>query len=235
MQTYDQLRLKLAKYRFAVLLIILILVIGIVITVFAFCGADKKEDAQESVAPREVAEQVVDDADQIMGAVMGTEASVEVSTNTSIEEIIEISELQTLRYEYNAICRVYEDDGVTPKYYVAYDGDVVLGIDISELRIDYGTPDNHVITVTIPEVTVLSSTVDAGTMDFIFVDNSYNTANATIEAHPLCEQDLYNKASQDEAMFEIARENTEAEVRGLTAPLVQQFYPEYDLVIEWEE
>ena len=235
MQNYDQLRLKLAKYRIAVLLIILILVIGIVVAVVAFCGADKAEDSSESVNPGQAAEQIVNDADEVVDAVMGTEASIEVSANTSIEEIIEISELQTLRYEYNAICRVYEDDGVTPRYYVAYDGVVGLGIDINELRIDYGNPDNQVITVTIPEVTVLSSTVDAGTMDFIFADNSYNTANATIEAHPLCEQDLYNKASADEAMFEIARENTEAEVRGLTAPLVQQFYPEYELVIEWEE
>lgn len=36
MQNYDQLRLKLAKYRIAVLLIILILVIGIVVAVVAF-------------------------------------------------------------------------------------------------------------------------------------------------------------------------------------------------------
>ena len=229
---------RFKRYRFLIIMTGLLLLILIVVSVFVMCGGLDKiregnEDSGEKVSPVEVAEDAMESAEGVLRVMIGTEASVEVGTTTSIEDIIEISELQTLSYEYNAICRVYDSDGVTPKYYVAYEGSVTLGIDLNDLIITYGDEDNHIITIIIPEVSVLNCTVDAGTMDYIFTDPSYDTAEVPIEAHSLCEQDLINKVNDDEAMFDIARENTEAAINALTSPLVDQLYPDYDLVIVW--
>ena len=86
----------------------------------------------------------------------------------------------------------------------------------------------------LPEVEILSSTVDAGSLDYIFVDEYYNEADAAIHAQSLCEEDLYNKVQNDENMYASARENTEAEITALTEPLVEQFYPDYQLVVVWK-
>ena len=237
----DKWKFTVERHRFIIIIAIIVLLLVIIITSFVMCGGmDKIHDSSarddgDFVPAGSLAEGLVSDVDDIADAVVGTEASVVVDNTTSIEDIVAISELQTLRYDYNAICRVYEDDGVTPRFYVAYEGTVVLGVNLADLAIDYGDHDNPVITITIPAVEIQSYSVDAGTMEFIFEDVSYNNSQAMIEAHPLCEQDLLAKASEDESMFEIARINTEAQVRALTEPLVEQFYPDYDFVIEWEE
>ncbi len=240
MNAYDKWKAMSDKYRYKIIILALVLLIVLVCTVFVMCGGIDKirgvgeTESAEKVPAGTVAEEIMSDADGVLRAVVGTEASVQVDSTVSIEDIIEISELQTLNYQYDAICRVYEADGVTPKYYVAYEGTVVLGVNLSELTIDYGDPDSHVITITIPEVAIQSCTVDAGTLDYIFVDNAYNNEQVPIEAHVLCEQDLYSRVVGDETMMEIARNNTEAEIEGLTRPLVEQFYPDYTLEIVWE-
>lgn len=239
MNSTEKWLIKFKQYRYKIIFTGLILLILIVGCVFVLGGGldkirENSQDKNEKVPPAEVAEDVVEDAEGVFRAVLGTEGTVVIDATTSIEDIIEISELQTLSYEYNAICRVYESDGVTPKYYVAYEGDVTLGVDLNDLMISYGDPNNRVITIVIPEVSILSCTVDAGTMDYIFTDPSYNTAQVPIEAHSLCEQDLVNKVNSDTTMFEIARDNTEAAINALTAPLVDQLYPDYTLVIVWE-
>lgn len=240
MDSTERWLVRMKRYRFTIVMTTLILLILIVVCVFVLGGGldkirEDKNDNNEKLPPAEVAEEMVEDAEGVLGALIGTEASVEVESTTSIEDIIEISELQTLNYEYNAICRVYDTDGVTPKYYVAYEGDVTLGVDLSDLVITYGDENNHLITIIIPEVSILSCTVDAGTMDYIFTDPDYDTAEVPIEAHALCEQDLINKVNADDTMFEIARDNTEAAINALTSPLVNQLYPDYDLVIVWED
>ena len=36
-------------------------------------------------------------------------------------------------------------------------------------------------------------------------------------------------------MFQFAKDNTEAEIRALTEPLIKQLYPDYSLKIIWKE
>lgn len=239
MDSTEKLLVRFKRYRFLIIITTLILLILVVVCVFVMCGGldkvrERNESSGEKVSPVELAEEAVENGEGVLRAVIGTEASVEVESTSSIEDIIEISEIQTLSYQYNAIYRVNDSDG-SPKYYVAYEGNVTLGVNLDDLVITYGDADNHVITVVIPEVSVLNCTVNAGTLDYIFVDQAYDNEQVPIEAHALCEQDLISRVNSDEAMLEIARENTEDSIRALTAPLVEQLYPDYELAIVWED
>ena len=202
--------------------VIVLLIAGIVITVIA---VNKNKSKRMSI----------DDID--IDEVIGSEAEVEIEEQqTTMQDIVGISELQTLNYDYHAICRVYSEvDGVSPIYYIAYDATVTLGIKTEDILIDYGDEEDKEITVSLPRVGILSSTVNAGTLDYLFVDRSYNNQQTSIDAQGRCEQDLITRVRADEKMFEHARDNTEAEIRALTQPLVEQFYPDYELKIVWRE
>ena len=159
-----------------------------------------------------------------------------VENKTTISDIIGISDLQTLDYDYQAICRVYsESDHVTPVYYIAYDATVVLGIKTEDIEVDYGDEKDKTITVFLPPVGILSYTVDAGKLEYLFVDQSYNNQQTSIGAQARCEQDLIERVRADAKMFQFAKDNTESEIRALTLPLVRQFYPDYELEIIWKE
>ena len=54
-------------------------------------------------------------------AIIGEEGTVTTISKASLEKVFEISELSTVDYSYNAVARAYEEDGATPKYYVAYE------------------------------------------------------------------------------------------------------------------
>ena len=177
------------------------------------------------------------DKDINIGNIISNRSQAEVVENkTTIEDIIGISELQTLQYDYQAICRVYSEvDGVSPIYYIAYEATVNLGIQTEDIEVDYGDEDDKEITVYLPRVGILSSVVNAGTLEYLFVDQSYNNQQTSVEAQGRCEQDLIVRVREDDKMFEYAKENTEAEIRALTEPIVEQFYPDYELKIVWKE
>ncbi|MCR5060265.1 MAG: DUF4230 domain-containing protein [Saccharofermentans sp.] len=159
-----------------------------------------------------------------------------IENKTTIDDIIGISELRTLDYEYQAICRVYSDvDHVSPVYYIAYEATVNLGINTENIEIDYGDESDKTITVVLPPVGIVDYSVDAGTLEYLFVDQSYNNTQTSVESQSRCENDLVSRVREDAKMFELAKDNTEAEIRALTEPLVRQFYPDYELEIIWKE
>ena len=178
-----------------------------------------------------------DDINDAAELVIGSKSDAQVIENhTSIEDIIGISDLQTLNYDYQAICRVYdEEDHVTPVYYIAYEATVALGIKTSNIEIDYGEPDDKEITITLPRVVILNTVVNAGTLEYLFIDKSYNNQKTSVEAQGRCEEDVIRRVREDQKMFQFAKDNTEAEIRALTEPLIKQLYPDYSLKIIWKE
>lgn len=163
--------------------------------------------------------------------IQGEEGKVQVTNIGMIEDIIDINELQACTFHYNAICTVNKNNDSNTRYFVAYDGDVTLGIDISKVKIDYGNNDDKVITITIPGVEIQKTVVNPGTMEFIFENSKDNTPEVHMEAYKKCEEDLFSKVSADSKIFDLAYSNAETEVRAFTTPLVEQFYPDYTLKI----
>ena len=63
------------------------------------------------------------------------EGDVTTISQSSIEKILDISELSTLEYTYNAVAAGYDEDGKTLLYHVAYEGTVSAGIDFDKLKV----------------------------------------------------------------------------------------------------
>ena len=164
-------------------------------------------------------------------AIIGNEGQVEVYSAPELQDIITLGDLQTLSYHYNSIKKVRIDHDI--RYYVAYEGVVQMGVDFDKIQIDFDT-DNFVIKVTLPPIKVTNSEIVASSLDFIFMDESYNNENTFSEAFSLCQEDIVKDASEDERLCNLAMTNTEAEVKALINPFLDEYYPEYQLVVEWE-
>ena len=83
-------------------------------------------------------------------------------SEASLEKVIEINELATVDYTYNAIATAYAENNETIKYNVAYEGVVNAGIDFKKIDIQLNE-EEKVIKITLPPVEIQDIRVDSGT------------------------------------------------------------------------
>lgn len=167
----------------------------------------------------------------VSDAIVGHEGTVTTISEASLEKVFEISELSTADYTYNAVAYAYENDGITPKYYVAYEGMVSAGIDFRKIVIDVNQ-DSKTITLKIPECEIQDTTVDFGSMKYIFKKDNYNTETVSQEAYKLCEADLAERAKMEEDLLSLAKENATDAVEALVNPWVKQIEADYTVNIQ---
>lgn len=166
--------------------------------------------------------------------IIGSEGSVEAVTRVKLADLVGINDLSTLQYNYNAVCHVYNSETNEPVYHIAYEGMVNFGINMKDIEEEIDET-NMTVTIYLPDVQIQGQpTVVAGSMRYIFEQQGYDESSAFVTSQQLCEEDLTAKIDGDEAIWEAARTNTLYEVEALTKPLVDTFYPEYTLVIEWK-
>jgi len=157
---------------------------------------------------------------------------VSVITESTLTEVLEISELSTYRYPYNAIVRVYKDDEKTKlAYCVAYKGTVTAGINMSDVKVTVDN-DNKIINIIVPKVEVHDAVVDAGSLDYIFKDDKYNTEKVISDAYSYCIEDLDERIEKDEVFKERAYENAKDALQALYKPWIEDGYKDYTLNIE---
>ncbi len=162
-----------------------------------------------------------------IGKLNEEEQEVASITENQVKDVLEISELSTVEYTYNAITQAYADEGSTLKYYVAYNGIVKAGIDFSKIDIKVDTPHKK-ITVTVPEVTIQECSVDPGTFEYIFSEDKYDDAKTVPpEAYKLCSEDLQKRVKQEKEMLTLGHDNAVAAVEGLISPWVKQVDKQY--------
>lgn len=165
--------------------------------------------------------------------VIGSEGNVkEVTSSANLEKIIKISQLRTFSYNYNSICDVVEDHKVV--YHIAYKSTVELGIEADEIKYEID-PVKLSVKIILPEVKIQDTAVDPNSLEYIFVDEKYNTPNIGTRAQALCLEDLKKKIADEPLMMELARENTKREVEAMFGPIVSQFYSEYRFEVVFAE
>lgn len=157
------------------------------------------------------------------------QGEVTTVSKASLEKILEINDLSTVDYIYNAIARAYNKDKV--KYYVAYEGRVSAGIDFDKVDIEVIEKDKKVI-ITIPDVEIQDIRVDMETMEYIFEKDRYETETVSAEAYKLCCADLSERAQEDELLFKMAEENAVASLKALFAPWIEQVDGQYTIEIK---
>lgn len=149
----------------------------------------------------------------------------EVITVSTLEKIVEVSNLSTFKVVYNGVAHA-ED-----KYYVSYEATVDAGIDFEKIEI---TVDNEAkkVTVKLPQAEILDTYVDIASLDYIFIDKKANTETVSEEAFKLCKYDVKHESENQEAIIELAQQNAENVVIALVKPFVDQVDPDYEIVVE---
>lgn len=163
-------------------------------------------------------------------AIWGTEVIVSESTLT---ELLKISELSTLSYKYSAVASVYEDEEDRKEDdvydYAWYDSTIKLGIDF--LKVDVKVNDEKKeITLTLPQIEVMDVIVDQKTMKYF--DTSSTDEDFVILAKKACKEDAVKNATTTE-LTDAAKKNTEDTVRSLIAPVLDSGEENYKVSIEW--
>ena len=159
----------------------------------------------------------------------GKEGEVKTITKSDIQDVFEISELQSADYIYNAVASVYDENGEL-KYYVAYEGTVTAGIDFSKIEI-LVEDDSKTIKVFMPEVMITDTVVNAGTLSYIFEDDEYDNEYVFNEAYSVCQQDLDERAKNEASLLELAKENAKQIIEALLVPWIEQVNAEYTIEI----
>ena len=138
---------------------------------------------------------------------------VEVITVSTLEKIINVSELSTFTAVYNGIAQVMnEKNPEETDYYVSYEAKEIY--------------------ISIPEVYITEVNVDISSLDFIFCNEKANTSTVSQQAFKVCEADVKNESEQQSAIYELAKQNAINVLTALTKPIIEQLDAEYTLVIE---
>lgn len=158
--------------------------------------------------------------------------TVTTISQSSLEKVIEINDLSTLDYTYNAITAVYDEKNDTKlKYHVAYEGVVTAGIDITKINIETDENTKKII-ITLPDAVIQDVSVDMGTLDFIFEDSDYETETVSQEAYKASLNDLERKAYEEVDLLAMAKDNAIAAMNALITPWVEQIDAEYEVEVK---
>lgn len=161
----------------------------------------------------------------------GEDGKLTTISEASLQKIIEINELSTVDYTYNATVAKTKDDSSEIMYHVAYEGTVTAGIDFHEIDFEIDKK-QKVITITIPEVQIHSVSVNMGTMDYIFTKDKYETETISQEAYKLCKADLKKRVESEKLLKETAKENAISSVEALFKPWIETVDKEYKVIVK---
>ena len=204
---------------------------GVIFLVVKLRSFDKEKPDYENNAKKavRVAQDIAEDV------VFGSEGEVETETKLTLKDVVEIDEFQTFSYNYNSTCPYTVGNEKTTAFYTAYEGTITFGLNTEDIEVL--TDDNaKLVFLFLPELERTYS-VDAGTLQYIFVDEAYESnSDVPSIAYKLAIQNLKKKSSDDEYMMGLAKENTENQLRALTEPLIKtMFGNDYKVEINWNE
>lgn len=159
------------------------------------------------------------------------EQKPEIITKTTLEKIINISDLSTFEAVYNGIAKVMnEKEQEQVDYYVSYNAKIKAGINFENIDISI---DNQLktVTVTLPEIKITDIEVDITSLDYIFENDKANTPTVSEQAYKKCIEDVQNESVNASAIYKISEQNAHNIVEALICPFIEQLDSEYMLII----
>lgn len=164
----------------------------------------------------------------------GEEAPPEVVTISTLERIVDVSELATFTAVYNGVAQVQNPEKPEETdYYVSYEAKVNAGLDFEGIAFGLD-PEAKVIRATLPPVRITKVNVDITSLDYIFLNKKKNASSVSQEAYRACEADARRESEAEQAIFALARQNAENIMQALITPFVEQLDEGYALEITWE-
>lgn len=159
------------------------------------------------------------------------ESTAEIISVSTLQQIIEVSELSTFTAVYNGIAQVpNEKKPEEIDYYVSYEAKVNAGIDFEQVQIEVDHEEKMVY-LTIPEIYITGINVDIASLDFIFNNDKANSSTITQTAFKACEEDVQKESQEKNAILELAEQNAKNALTALIKPFIEQMDQEYKLEI----
>ncbi len=162
---------------------------------------------------------------------LSKENEPEIITTSTIEKIINVSNLSTFEAVYNGVAQVMNEKNIEDvDYYVSYEAKVKAGFDLEKVGVDVADK-KKIITVTIPEIEITEVNVDIASLDYIFINDKANTSTVSEQVYKKCIEDVENECSSENAIYELAGQNAKNVIKALVNPFVEQLDEEYKLII----
>lgn len=160
------------------------------------------------------------------------ENKAQIVTISTLEKVIDISNISTFETIYNGVARVYDKkDTDKIDYYVSYESKVQSGFDVKKVKVEMDK-EKKTIVVTLPEIELTDVTVDISSLDYIFMDDKAESDTVSAEAYKKCIEDAEEKVKSQNQVADLAKENAVNFIKAVTEPFVEQFDNDYQLVIE---
>lgn len=160
------------------------------------------------------------------------EPQPQVLNTSTLEKIINVSELSTFTAVYNGIAEVANEKKPDQiDYYVSYEATVNAGIDFQTVGVSMDE-EQKIITLKVPEAHITNLAVDMSSLDFIFLNKKADKSGVTEAAYKACEEDVRRESEQQTAICELAKQNAKNVLKALAQPIVNQLGADYQLVIE---
>lgn len=169
----------------------------------------------------------------ICNNIKANSSNLSTISTSSLQKVLEINELSTVNYTYNAVATKKDNKG-NDAYYVAYEGIITAGIDFNKIKTEIIKDEKKVI-ITIPQIEIQDQKVSMETLEFIFLKSEYETEDVTVEAYELCKENLKESINNDNVLFEVARENAINSVEALFKPWIEKLDSSFILEIQCEE
>ena len=167
----------------------------------------------------------------VIVSVASKRAKPEIFSVSTLERIINVSELSTFEAVYNGIAEVADAENPEKiNYYVSYDAKVIAGINFEDVDISVDH-DNKLVTVIMPEIKINEINVAIESLDYIFLNDKENTSTVSTEAYKKCIEDVENESQSNDAILQLAGDNARNIIEALIKPFIQQLDEEYQLQI----
>ncbi len=160
-----------------------------------------------------------------------------ILTSSQLEEVLQIEDLSVCAITYNGVAEVPQKKHPNKvAYYVSYEAIAKASLNMEDIKVqiddNVGEGQPKKIIVTLPQIQVKEINVDMGTMEYMFIKKSANTADVSEEAYAACIADAGEECRGNEELLRMARENAEDLVKALTNPIIENQDEPYNLVIQ---
>ena len=165
---------------------------------------------------------------------MNQKPKTEIVTVSSLEKVVDLSELSTFEAVYDGVAEVKnERNEKKTDYYVSYESKIKAGIDFQQIQIEVNSDEKKVI-ITLPKATIDKDdiNVDITSLDYMFMNDKANKEGVSANAYKACIADVQKEVTENSSIIELAEENAKNIVKALVEPFLNQMDAEYVLEVK---
>lgn len=164
------------------------------------------------------------------------EGNVEVKVKSSLDKLVEKSDLETVNFTYNVIAKKCKDEEKCDKksnniddfeYVLSCKGTITSGIDFKNVNVKVDKK-NKKLLVKMPEAVITDNNV----ISLKFLNGEDIPASELANARRLCEETIEEKSKKDDELLPAAREQAEVVLKSFYEQWLKAFDKDYKVEIK---